>query len=86
MINSLGLEVFAAQQQFALSRPGDLNTILVSVCDDDGLGNAVDCEIIPRNASNGWSFDANLNSVTLHGTSIPGPTQHVVIEYLAICF
>jgi hypothetical protein len=41
---------------------------------------------VPQSASNGWTFDSELNAVTFNGTAVPGPGEHAVIEYTAVCY
>lgn len=82
MINQLGLDVFTARQQFPLSRPATGNTIVVTVCDPG----PTNCVTVPEDPNNGWTFDSTLNSITFHGTSVPGPSQEIQVDYLAVCY
>jgi hypothetical protein len=82
LVASLGLDVFNSRAQFALSRPATATTIQVTVC-DPGPAN---CQVVPQEDTNGWSFDGNVNAVTFHGTSIPGPNKEIQVTYTAICY
>ncbi len=85
LVGSLGLDVFNARQQFPLSRPATADSITVEVC-DDSAGTPVSCTPVTLDAADGWTFDGELNAVTFHGGAVPGPGQHVVVEYEAVCY
>lgn len=82
MISALGLDVFNARQQFPLSRPATAPTIAVTVCD----AGATNCQSVPEDSQNGWTFDPELNAITFHGTSVPGPGEEIHVEYTAVCY
>ena len=86
MVGSLGLDVFNARRQFPLSRPATAGTITVEVCDDDGNGNPINCQSVPYDGTNGWTFDATTNSIVFNGNEVPGPSQHISVTYDTICF
>jgi hypothetical protein len=86
MVGSLGLDVFNARRQFPLSRPATAGTITVEVCDDDGNGNPINCQNVPLSSANGWSFDADTNSIIFNGSEVPGASQHITVTYDTICF
>ena len=86
MVGSLGLDVFNARRQFPLSRPATAGTITVEVCDDDGNGNPINCQTVTLSTSNGWSFDADTNSIIFNGNEVPGPSQHITVTYDTICY
>jgi hypothetical protein len=95
MLANLGLDVFNARSQFQLSRPADSSTIQVTSCPTCTCPAEGDfscrqccsgCATVSQDASNGWSFDGSVNAVTFHGTSVPGPSQCVEVEYQAICY
>ncbi|MEC9466695.1 MAG: choice-of-anchor D domain-containing protein, partial [Myxococcota bacterium] len=86
LISSLGLDVFNARRQFPLSRPATQDSITVTICEDDGNGNPVNCQPVAYDASNGWSFDPVTNSIVLNGSAIPGPGEHIRVDYEAACF
>lgn len=86
MVASLGLDVFNARRQFPLSRPATAGTIVVTVCDDDGNGNPVNCHVVPLHGTNGWTFDGATNSIVFHGDEVPGAGDHINITYDTICF
>lgn len=84
LVSSLGLDVFNARRQFPLSRPAIESELEVEVCEDDGNGSPETdtCETV----TDGWSFDAELNSVVFEDEEAPGPSQHVQFDYSAVCF
>lgn len=86
LIASLGLDVFNARRQFPLGRPATESTITVRVCDADSNGNPVNCQEIPLDGSNGWTFDAATNSIVFNGSSVPGPGEVVEVTYEAVCY
>lgn len=57
--------------QFNLSRTPIIETIVVKIA-----GN-----IIPENATNGWTYDANKNAIIFHGTAVPAEGQKVEITF-----
>ncbi len=88
LVASLGLDVFNARRQFPLSRPATPATITVQVCPDNGSGqpDTGACTTVPQDPTNGWTFDGSVNSITFNGSSVPGPGQHVVVQYTAVCY
>lgn len=85
LISGLGLDVFNARRQFALGRPATTSSIQVQVCDDSS-GTPVNCQTVPQDATNGWTFDASVNAVTFNGGAVPQAGEHVQITYLAVCY
>jgi hypothetical protein len=89
LVSTLGIDVFHARRQFPLSRPATASTIAVRYCSGACPANpATDpsCTNVPAGATQGFTFDAALNSVTLHGTPAPQAGSCVAVTYLAVCY
>lgn len=56
---------------FQLARAANESTINISV---DGVS-------VPKNAVNGWTYDAATISITFHGTSVPATGAHIQVAY-----
>ena len=86
LIGSLGLDVFNARRQFPLGRPASESTITVRICDADSAGNPVNCQDVPLNGQDGWTFDSATNSIVFNGSAVPGPGEVIEVTYEAVCF
>jgi len=75
MLSRLGLGVFTLRTAWTLSRNADPASIAVTV---NGMN-------VPRNATNGWTYDAASNSIEFHGTAVPQPAQPIVVQYGSLC-
>lgn len=71
----LGLSTFDALTRFELSRLPDEATIVVTV----------DGQPVDQDAINGWTYDADTNSIRFHGTAVPDAGEVVSVAYTAEC-
>ncbi|MCK5688087.1 choice-of-anchor D domain-containing protein, partial [Myxococcota bacterium] len=81
LVASLGLDVFNARAQFPLSRPATPDSISVQVCDDDGAGNPVNCH-----SETNWSFNTDVNAITFDDGHVPGASDHIIVDFEAVCY
>lgn len=75
MLQNIGLGVFALRTAWTLTRLADASTIVVRV---NGT-------LVSQDATNGWTYDANSNSVEFNGGSVPPPGATIEVRYGAIC-
>jgi hypothetical protein len=71
-LQEIGTQAFGLPIQFFLSRPAEAASIQVEVDDE--------------NQNNGWSYDAQSNSIIFEDASVPQPDQVIRISYNAQCF
>ena len=57
--------------RFLLNRIPEISTIVVKI---DGIE-------IPKDSTNGWSYDADANAITFHGDAIPGQNSIVQVNF-----
>ncbi len=73
-LSNLGAVTFGYRTQFFLSRPADPSSIQVKV----------NGQVIPQ-GTNGWTYDANNNSVNFSKNAVPSAGALIEISYNALC-
>lgn len=71
-LSNIRVRIVSILTEFVLDRKPIVSSITV----------AVDGKTIAQDATNGWTYDSTRNSVRFHGTSIPGDTSTVTIDFL----
>ena len=75
VLRNLGLNVFVPLERWELSQAASPASITVTV---DGVP-------VIRSPTNGFTYNASMNYVQLHGTAVPTPGQEIVVSYVGNC-
>lgn len=70
-LNVIQQRIIELSTQFPLSREPNVSTIVV----------LVDNQVVPQDATNGWTYDATANVITFHGNAVPASGAAVNIYF-----
>ena len=75
ILDNLGIDTFIPKTRWSLSQTADPATMTVVV---DGVP-------VPRDSTNGWSFDLTSNRVQFNGDGVPPAGAEVRVRYQGLC-